>query len=174
MSEVLPILVEFGICFDQIATFSKYSWRKLVKAKIFERNKCELIQMSRKYKKIDQENLSKESFSIKPYFKNLNVSQSRFKFRLNSRMTNLANNYHRMEKYRRIGYACVGCSGGNGAGGVGGGNNKPPNLDTTEHVVICNAYSDLRIGRDLSNSDHDLVSYFQAVLSRRIEEEPSL
>lgn len=174
VSELLPVLTEFGTGFDQIKTHSKYTWRKFIREKIFLRNKSELLQMSEKYKKIDCESLSRENFTAKQYFKTLTVSQSRLKFRLNSRMTNLANNYHRMEKYRKIGYACVGCSvvGGEGVG-VGEGGNKPSNLDTTEHVVKCEAYSDLRIGKDLINCDRDLVTYFQAVLTRRIDEEQS-
>ena len=51
VAECKPLLREFGI--KDVRDYSKYQFKKLIKRKIHERNKSELIEMSRKYKKIE-------------------------------------------------------------------------------------------------------------------------
>ena len=40
-------------------------------------------------------------------------------------------------------------------------------LDTQQHILVCEGYSDLREGKEL-DKDQDLVGYFQAVIRRRM------
>ena len=41
-------------------------------------------------------------------------------------------------------------------------------LESQDHLSICEGYSDLRLGRDLSN-DKDLVEFYRLVMERREE-----
>ena len=67
--------------------------------------------MSERYKKIDTEQLAIESFEMQPYFKTLNLAQSRLKFKLVSKICpTIASYFHRDPKFKKIGYLCVGCS----------------------------------------------------------------
>ena len=52
---------------------------------------------------------------------------------------------------RKDGMVCVGCG---------------KTEETNSHVAECDAYSDLRVGRDLM-TDKDLVGFFRDVMSRR-------
>ena len=57
-------------------------------------------------------------------------------------------------------WACVGCKKDSILG----------KRDTQEHVLICPAYEQLRVDKDLSK-DKDLVTYFRSVLQLRAKEE---
>ena len=41
-----------------------------------------------------------------------------------------------------------------------------PELDSQEHIKVCLGYSDLRVGKDLTD-DSDLVTFFRQVIQRR-------
>ena len=84
VSECKPYLAQFGI--TDLRNYSKYQFRRLIKSQIFQKNKREIIQMSERYKKIDTEQLAIESFEMQPYFKTLNLAQSRLKFKLVSKI----------------------------------------------------------------------------------------
>ena len=42
--------------------------------------------------------------------------------------------------------------------------------DTQLHVLVCGAYADLRVGKELEK-DSDMVVYFREVVRRRVLEE---
>ena len=111
-----------------------------------------------------------ESFKLKSYFKELTINKSRLQFKLNSKMTpKIASNFHRDPKYREIDYLCVGCSVGTG-GREDSSGELNRNIDTEDHVTRCLGYADLRQNLDL-DSQSDLLTYFQLVIDRRIQEE---
>ena len=165
--ECQPYLEEFGVM--NIQAYTKYQIKGIFKKKIFLKNKCELIQMSEKYKKINTECFSRESFQMKSYFKTLSIQQSRLQFKLNAKMTpKIASNFHRDPKYRDINYLCVGCSVRGGSKSVS--EEQTLNTDSEDHVLECFAYSDLRQNLDL-DVQSDLLTFFQLVIDRRIAEE---
>ena len=132
--------------------------------------------MSERYKKIDTEQLATESFEMQPYFKTLNLAQSRLKFKLVSKICpTIASYYHRDPKFKKIGYLCVGCSVKQNSESVSDAVTESSSevnkiLDSSAHIEQCSAYSDLRINLDLRNQS-DLLTYVQAVINRRTGEE---
>ena len=70
-----------------------------------------MVEMSRKYKKIDYSTMCDDDFEMKPYIKTLSTNQARWKFRIISRMTRLAMNYRNDKKFRDRGWLCLGCQG---------------------------------------------------------------
>ena len=118
--------------------------------------------MARNYKKIDIDSFSSEAFGVQSYFKQLSVSDSRFKFRLKSRVTaKVANNYHNDKRFKAIGYRCIGCL-----------RDQPIrddfeiSLDTEEHILNCNSYSHLRLNKQMDIDTH-VIEYFRQVIALR-------
>ena len=132
--------------------------------------------MSERYKKIDTEQLATESFEMQPYFKTLNLAQSRLKFKLISKICpTIASYFHRDPKFKKIGYLCVGCSVKQNSESVSDAVTESSSevnkiLDSSAHIEQCSAYADLRTNLDLRNQS-DLLTYVQAVINRRTGEE---
>ena len=176
--ELKPHLTNMGVNIEVLNTFTKVQWKAKAKAYIFSKNKSELPATAFNYKKIDYASLCQDDFKLKSYFKTLNMRQASLNFKLISKtMPRVANNMRRDPKYRKIAWACVGCS--VGSRGQPNSNTvteqtdrdrQPPILDTEEHITRCIAYADLAQNRDL-NCTIGLVSFFQAVIDRRIEDE---
>ena len=116
------------------------------------KNTNDLIsKMKSGYKKIDHKLMAGENFELKPYFKNLHISQARTKFRLRSFMTKTVKlNFASDKKFAADLWTCWHC----------------PMVDSQAHVRICPAYQHLRAGKNLDN-DQDLVRYFTQVIKFR-------
>ena len=65
-----------------LKTISKGIWKKKVKSYVVELNRQELIEESKKYKKIDSESLKYEEFKRKDYFYSLRLEDVRLKLKL--------------------------------------------------------------------------------------------
>ena len=72
--------------FNSTKSLSKWQFKKVVEKYITKLNKEELLEDSLRYKKIDTELLANEEFKRKPYFNELNLSQVRDRFRIDSQM----------------------------------------------------------------------------------------
>ena len=85
--ECHEFLVKFGII--HIQNYSKIQWKNLIKKKIRELDKMDILEQieSEGYKQLNLETMKNDPFELKPYMKNLNVSEARLKFKLNSFMT---------------------------------------------------------------------------------------
>ena len=163
VSECQDTLRQFGI--TNIQSYTKYSFKKITKAKIIAKNSEELIQMASKYKKIDIDSFSSEPFEVQPYFKQLNVPDSRFKFKLKSRVTaKIANNCHNDKRFKAIGYRCIGCLRDQPIR-----ENHEISLDTEEHILNCNSYSHLRLNKQMDRDTH-IIEYFRQVIALREED----
>ena len=174
-SECKPYLAQFGV--SDLRSYSKFQFKRLIKHHIFQKNKKEIIEMSERYKKIDTEKLSTESFEMQSYFKTLNLAQSRLKFKLISKICpTIGSCFHQNPKYKKIGYLCVGCSvkqsGESVSDQVTESSSEELNksIDTSAHIERCSAYADLRMNLDLRDQ-RDLLTYVQAVINRRTREE---
>ena len=64
--ELAPFLQEFGIA--NIQMYSKGQFRKMIRGKIWNRNKCQLLEEASKYKKISPDLLAREEFGVHEYF----------------------------------------------------------------------------------------------------------
>ena len=157
-SECHSFLVQNQI--SDIRVFSKAQWKKLVKTKIDELNKAKLVEMTIKksYKKINLNALKEDDCSLKPYFMKLKVEDARLRFKMASNMTpTVAMNFQSERKFIARLWSCPSCF-------VDEDKNA---RDTQQHILICKAYANLRIGRDLTN-DKDLVDYMRNVINLRL------
>ena len=142
-----------------LRAYSKIQFKKLVKGKILELNKARVVELAKckEYKKVDINDLSTNDFTLKPYIKNLSVTDARIKFRLTSKMTQQVKmNFQSERHYAESLWTCEGCR---NLGSIG-------YRDTQQHILVCPAYSEIREGKDLS-TDRDLVDYFKEVLKIR-------
>ena len=90
---------------------SKYSWRKMVQKYVFQKNKTEVLDMIRSYKKLSYNELSSETFARKHYLSNLSLENARMRFRIASKLVpTIRKNYS--SKYRRMGQplTCPSCT----------------------------------------------------------------
>ena len=151
-------LSRFGL-YD-LNLYSKEQFKKLVKEKIYELNRCKLLNSikEKKYKKVDLKSLEKETFKTKDYFKELNVNDSRVRFKIASEMLpSIKMNFQSDKKFTADCWTCDGCRDG-----------LTDKRDSQNHVIFCEAYEEFRIGKDLSK-DQDLVDYFKSVIEHRMK-----
>jgi hypothetical protein len=122
-----------------------------------------LKQMQKPYKKIRYEDHVNEKFQTKGYFKMLNISQARMRFKLNSGMTpTVRMNFPSDTEFTKQLWTCSGCTSGETGGEVVGCR------DTQTHIMVCPGYADIRQDKNLSE-DKDLVTYFSEVIKKRLE-----
>ena len=71
-----------------MSLYSKQQFKRLVKVKIFELNKCKLLKTikDKNYKKVNLVSLEKEAFEMKAYFKEMNVNDSRVRVKIAKQM----------------------------------------------------------------------------------------
>ena len=147
-------------------SMSKYQWRKLVNQYVRNRNKEQLLQSMKEYKKVDFNQCVNEEFKRKDYFYDLNLDQTRTRFRISSQMLEtVRSNFSNKYKYSSLG--CQSCK------GIINQNNDSHDepIDSQSHLLTsCLAFSDLRDQFD-TESDLGLVNFFTAVIKRRLEEE---
>ena len=137
------------------ASFTKPQWAKYLKSQINSKNKNDLIKQINSYKKLDKEKLSVESYGMKKYISTMKVSEARTFFSARSMMLSTVQyNFKNNPEFKANEYRC-----------------KCGELDTQSSLLTCRLYSHLREGLDLSNSDADLVRFFQLVIQERQEEE---
>jgi hypothetical protein len=70
-----------------VESYSKLQWNQLVKKKMKEENKDDLLYQMKGSKKLMVEKLIAESFSVKAYLSQLNIEDVRLRFEINSGMT---------------------------------------------------------------------------------------
>ena len=82
--EVENHVLKMGI--RNLAGMTKWTWKRLVKLYIFEKNKNEITEMTKKYKKICYNEIASDSFERKPFMINLNLEDARMIFRVKSKL----------------------------------------------------------------------------------------
>ena len=90
LAECAPFLQAFGV--TDARNYSKYQFKQLIKAKNKDHDRTEILEMARKYKKIDYDKVAEDDFNMKDYFKMLKVDFARSKFKIISHMMPLAMN----------------------------------------------------------------------------------
>ena len=136
------------------SSFSKYQWRKTVKANLHAKNKNDLLQQINSYKKLDKQKLSEESYGRKSYLSTMTLKQSRTFFASRSMMlSTVQTNFKNDPLFAANNYRCE-CG----------------EEDTQDNLLTCHLYEHLREGLDLVNSDIDLVTYYQLVINERRSE----
>ena len=131
------------------------SWSNIVKGVIFEENEKELKNDMEKFKKTKNSDLVGETFGMRGYLKELNVSESRTFFKHRTRMTRYAKtNFKNDPHYAKSLWKCDNC----------------PNIDSEQHILWCKEYEDLRLDKDLSNNK-ELCQYLKEALKLRAKQE---
>ena len=87
---------------------SKWSWRRIIKQRIKQKNLNDLIKWSETYKKINTEEVKRRSMEMTPYMKRMNLKESRVIFRKScSLLHTVRMNWKR--KYQDDHLDCVDC-----------------------------------------------------------------
>ena len=147
--EVLPFLARHQV--TDIKSYSKAEWKRFVKRNLKNENRDFLIQWSEKYKKVDSLSLACEDFERKDYFNQLNLAQSRLKFRERSKcMTTCKVDYPSDRDNVKSMFVCNHCT----------------EIDFLSHWRECPHYSEFRKSKSLDN-DVDLVNYYQQIINLR-------
>lgn len=157
VEECREVLAEFGV--TDLEVYSKSQWKKLVREKINEKNKNELLEEVKKYKKLSYEQLSKEEYERKPYLHMLTLINSQLRMKLRGMMTpTVRMNFKNDPLFAQEMWSCPDCR-------VPGSASGTP--DTETHIMVaCPANEALRGNRDLTN-DRELAEFFRAVIERR-------
>ena len=135
-------------------SFSKTQWAKLVKSRIHSKNKSDILKQISSYKKFNKDKLVTENYGMKPYISSMSIADARTFFSSRSMMLSTVQyNFKNHPEYKANAYKC-----------------KCGDLDTQSNLLTCKLYSHLREGLDLSNSDKDLVRYYQLVIQDRQQE----
>ena len=133
---------------------TRNKWKGLVKKAIQTANAKELKSDMSSYRKLENSELLLEDFGRQPYLKQLNLTDSRTKFKYRTKMTQYVKmNYSSETRYSEDLWRCDSCR---------------TKIDSQNHVLWCSSYASLREGKDLS-SDGDLCSYLQKVFEIRHE-----
>ena len=157
--ECQEFLVKFGITKPE--KFTKNQWKSLVKNKIAEMNKNDILEQLKPLKKMKHEDYANQKFERKSYMSSLNIAEARMRFKLNAQMTpTIKMNFPSDKVFTRQMWTCSGCVGGDVGSEVVGCR------DTQQHVMVCPGYGELREDKNLEN-DRDLVRYFAQVIKKR-------
>ena len=138
---------------------SKTVWKKKTKQYIEEKNRKDILQDIRNYKKLNHDELSAEKFERKKYFSEMNLENARVMFKVKSQvLPTIRKNFP--QKYRKESLLCPSCR---------DLNISIPEEDTQFHVAtVCPAFSEFRHEKDLVNNDHDLIEFYKKVIDYRI------
>ena len=160
-SEVEEHLNAIGI--TDLRNVSKLMWKRTVKKYLHNLNKCQLLEEIRKYKKLNYDDLSKETFERKQYLTQLNLESARMRFRVSAGFVQtVRGNFSR--KYRDKTLLCPGCQ-----KITNDKNSLSQHKDTQPHILDCVSYSDLRGPLFDPSDDKMLAEFFSKVVMRRIE-----
>ena len=127
-------------------------FKRIVKNATNFENETEIKKWMKKSIKCNE--VKEESFGLKPYFKELNVTQIRTKFRAKAKMIQVKFNFKNDGKNSSENWVCDSC--------------ERSAIESQSHIMWCEAYAHLRVGKDI-NSDKDLIQYLNSVMNIRQE-----
>ena len=103
---------EFMIKFDitKVESFSPIQWKNLVKKKIEEMNKIDILNQMKKSKKMKYEKYVEKDFKRQAYLTSLNLADARLRFKINAFMTpTVKMNFPSDEEFASQLWSCSGC-----------------------------------------------------------------
>ena len=100
---------------------------------------------------------------MKPYMKQKSLDNSRIEFKWQTHMIDTRMNMK--GRYTKDKYECPHCPEGRQPGGC---------LETSDHLLVCRAYQDLREGLDPELVEGDRATYLRRVIARRTALESQL
>ena len=157
---------------NNIESYSKPHFKRILKELIYKKNREELLNWMKGYKKISFDYCRGRPHKMQDYFRELNIQDSRMKFRIDSFLVpTIRMNYKSHKKYKAENWLCPDCT----PESVTMSPSPPGDLstslttlhaDTQEHAYVCLGNSDLREGRDLDKT-RDQVAFFSDLVERR-------
>ena len=121
-----------------------------------------ILHKSKDIKKLSFKHHENDDFKLKPYFSNLNASEARLRFKINSCMTpTIRMNFPSDLEYAYAMWACQGCQSEENVWGC---------RDTQQHVLRCPGYEGFRQSKDLA-INKDIVEYIRLVIKHRQDNE---
>ena len=169
-----------GFTLNDLVGMSKKFFQKKAKEYIKNKNKSELVERARSYKKLDFRVLSEEDFCRKPYFFNQTLETGRMLFRVSANLVQgIKANYP--SKYRRMKrpLSCSVCPPVNSSmdsSTTESGHPEPTSrpLHSQSHILRdCVEVEDLRSECDPLD-EKSLAQFFLRVTARRLELEKLL
>ena len=137
------------------SSVNKNQWSRLVKEKVHNKNKTDLLYLIRANRKLDVEKLCSEEYGMKSYLSSMRLSDGRTFFSARSMMLNTFQwNFKSNPEFRDNGFKCV-CK---------------EHIDSQSEVLNCRLYEHLKEGLDVYTSDLDLVKFFQLVTQERLKQ----
>ena len=98
VKECLELLALLNIKEDEILDHTKISWKKLMSVKLKQKNRKDLLNLIKKYEKIDYFARKEEEYEIKGYFKNMTIENCRVMFGLRNKMTRTIQTHYSSDK----------------------------------------------------------------------------
>ena len=93
-----------------IEGFTKAQWRRIIKSKIYEKQRLECLESMKGYKKIDYHKCAEEKFEMKHYFKTLNIQEARLCYKIKHFLVLMVSlNFKNDAKFRAQNYLCQDC-----------------------------------------------------------------
>ena len=158
-------------------------FKRKVKKYIHEKQRAELLEDSKQYKKLDHQKMASEPFERKKFFYELNLENARMRYKLHNDLVPSVRT-HFSRKYRNTALTCPACARGledrpsqapvtpphtPGDRGSSDRNFTLPS-DTTTHILMhCEEYKDPQ-GENFDPEDDTLLAqFFRRVVERRLE-----
>ena len=106
----------------------------------------------KRYKKVDYFELKEEEFEMKPFFREMNLTEARTLFGVKTNtLRGIKYNFLSDPHYSKQLYVCDECS----------------KMSTTNHLLYCEGYTKLKVGLNIHSNDLDLVQFIQKILEKR-------
>ena len=153
--EIGEFLAEFEV--SDVKKFTKVQWRNFVKDKIKQKNRTFLLEGMSKYKKLDSNSLALEECGMKEYFRTLNLSDARLKFRIRSKCVNTCQTHFPSHQgYIMNSFRCNNCS--------------EFEIDQLSHWHRCKLFKD-KFGEIDNNDEKSIIQFYRNVIKFRHEQE---
>ena len=134
---------------------TKAQFEKVLKTKLDEKSRQDILTKIRNYKKIDYFAVKEEKFEVKPYFKTMTLQESRMLFSIRTNTTKTVKTcFMSDKKYANQLWKCQNCE----------------KIDSISHIKNCQFYEHLRENVDFSK-ETDLVNYFIEIIKLRNSEQ---
>ena len=147
-------LAELGLRETLLTCTNKFQYKRIIIEKLKEKNRSDILQMCKKYKKIDFFQMKEEEFGLNKNCLTMTLAESRILYNINNNMIRGAKtNFLSDPVYSKQSWRCE-CG----------------EISTTLHFRYCLKYAHLHYGKDFSDTKQ-LVKLFQDINKLRDEEE---
>ena len=154
-AEILQFMRDLNIEVRELYELTKQQWKSRVKEAIIEKNKSDLLQAIKSYKKLNYNELKDEEFKTRSYFEELTLSEAQVAFAIDTKMLNTVKSHFPSNKeFEDQVWACQNCT----------------RVDSIRHLIRCPFFEDLRVDKDLKTNNEDIVKYFREIIKIRLEE----